>query len=225
MTPAPPELDRQFEQCQRFARALGLCAVASSRFEADDIIGTSVVAARRAGSPATIVSRDKDLVQLVSGDDVFWDFAGRKRLTYNDVPEAYGVWPEQIPDFLALAGDSVDNIPGVPGIGKKTAAALLAHFGSLNVIYSNLDRVAEVNVRGAAKLGARLAEHRAMAELSRQLTGIVCDAPLDIDIGTMARQTPKLGDLHALCDEVGFGPGLTRQAQRIADNCPGAAAV
>ncbi|MEL7537918.1 MAG: 5'-3' exonuclease H3TH domain-containing protein [Pseudomonadota bacterium] len=214
--PAPPELERQFQQCIRFAKALGLCALSSSRYEADDIIGTSVIAARREGTPATIVSRDKDLVQLVSGDDVFWDFASRKRLVYNEVPEAYGVWPEQIPDFLALAGDSVDNIPGVPGVGKKTAAALLAHFGSLNVIYSNLDRVSEVNVRGAAKLGARLEEHREICELSRQLTGIVCDAPLDL--GTMERRAPKMGEIYALCDEVGFGTGIRMQAQRIADH-------
>ncbi|MEM1263665.1 MAG: 5'-3' exonuclease H3TH domain-containing protein [Pseudomonadota bacterium] len=216
--PAPPELERQFRQCMRFTEALGLRAVSSSRYEADDIIGTSVTTARQAGSPATIVSRDKDLVQLVSGDDVFWDFAGRKRLAYNDVPEAYGVWPEQIPDFLALAGDSVDNIPGVPGVGKKTAAALLAHFGSLNVIYSNLDRVAEVNVRGAAKLGARLEEHRDICDLSRQLTGIVCDAPLDLDMPSMRRAAPKIGEIYAFCDEVGFGTGLRLQAQRIADN-------
>ncbi|MEO0578342.1 MAG: 5'-3' exonuclease H3TH domain-containing protein [Pseudomonadota bacterium] len=214
--PAPPELERQFQQCIRFAKALGLCALSSSRYEADDIIGTSVIAARREGTPATIVSRDKDLVQLVSGDDVFWDFASRKRLVYNEVPEAYGVWPEQIPDFLALAGDSVDNIPGVPGVGKKTAAALLALFGSLNVIYSNLDRVSEVNVRGAAKLGARLEEHREICELSRQLTGIVCDAPLDL--GTMERRAPKMGEIYALCDEVGFGTGIRMQAQRIADH-------
>ena len=221
--PTPPELLRQFEQCIRFARALGLCALASPRYEADDIIGTSVTTARQSGVPATIVSRDKDLVQLVASEDVFWDFAGRKRLAYNDVPEAYGVWPEQIPDFLALAGDSVDNIPGVPGVGKKTAAALLAHFGSLNVIYSNLDRVSEVNVRGAAKLGARLAEHREKAELSRQLTGIVCDAPLDIGWPHMQRRQPRMGDIYALCDEVGFGTGLRLQVQRIADNCPDAA--
>ena len=221
--PAPPELERQFEQCMRFANALGLCALASSRFEADDIIGTGVTAARAAGIPATIVSRDKDLVQLVTGADVFWDFASRKRLNYNDVPEAYGVWPEQIPDFLALAGDSVDNIPGVPGVGKKTAAALLAHFGSLNVIYSNLDRVSEVNVRGAAKLGARLEAHRELATLSRQLTEIVCDAPVDLDFASMRRQSPRLGDIYALCDDAGFGTGLRLQAQRIADNCPSTA--
>jgi len=218
--PAPPELKRQFKLCRQFTRALGVRECASPAYEADDLIGTLVTGARREGRAATIVSRDKDFAQLISESDTFWDFAGRRRLGYSEIPEVFGVWPEQIADFLALAGDSVDNIPGVPGVGKKTAAALLNHFGTLPVLYANLDRVSEVKVRGAAKLGARLAEHRDAAELSRQLTAIVCDAPMDFGAAEAVRNPPKLGEFNVLCDEAGFGTALRLQAQRIADTHP-----
>jgi len=130
--PAPDDLKRQFEQCRRFSRALGLMDVSDPMYEADDLIGTLVEHGRRQGRPSTVVTRDKDLAQLIAREDVFWDFAGRGKIGYDRVPEVFGVWPEQIADFLALAGDSVDNIPGVPGVGKKTAGALLGHFGSLD---------------------------------------------------------------------------------------------
>ena len=152
--PAPPDLKRQFEQCREFTRALGLMECAHPGYEADDLIGTLVIEGRREGQSSTIVTRDKDLAQLVAKDDVFWDFAGKGKITYEQIPGVFGVWPEQIADFLALAGDSVDNIPGVPGVGKKTAAALLQHFGSLDNVYANLDTVHEVSVRGAKTLGA-----------------------------------------------------------------------
>ena len=150
----------------------GLMSCAHPRYEADDLIGTLVVDGREEGRPSTIVTRDKDLAQLLTKDDVFWDFAGKGKLKYDQIPENFGVWPEQIADFLALAGDSVDNIKGVPGVGKKTAGALLAHFGSLEDIYSNLDTVHEVNVRGAKTLAAKLDAHKEDALLARRLTGI-----------------------------------------------------
>ena len=123
--PAPPELKRQFEQCRRYVRALGVMEIGSPRYEADDLIGTLVEHGRRQGRPSTIVSRDKDLTQLLSKDDVFWDFAGKGKLGYDEIPASFGVWPEQIADFLALAGDAVDNIKGVPGVGRKTANVIL----------------------------------------------------------------------------------------------------
>ena len=213
--PAPEELKRQFAMCRRFVRALGVVECADKRYEADDFIGTLVAYGRKRGLPSTIVSRDKDLTQLLTRDDCFWDFAGKGRIGYEQVPEVFGVWPEQIADFLALAGDSVDNIPGVPGVGKKTAAALLAHFGSLESIYANLDRVHEVEVRGAKTLGAKLELHRDAAELARRLTGIAFDAPVE-DV-SLAPAQPRLGELNALFDEADFGMALRRQAERIAD--------
>ena len=198
--PAPPELKRQFAQCRRFTRALGLMECASPDYEADDLIGTLVAEGRKQGRPSTIVSRDKDLTQLVSKVDVFWDFAGKGRIKYDQIPEFFGVWPEQIADFLALAGDSADNIPGVPGVGKKTAAALLQHFGSLEKVYDNLERVHEVNVRGAKTLGYKLNTHKDAAMLARKLTGLVCDAVFERPASDLRPVAPDLGEINALFD-------------------------
>jgi len=215
--PAPAELKRQFQQCRRYVRALGVMECASPRYEADDLIGTLVTHGRLQGRPSTIVSRDKDLTQLLTKDDVFWDFSGKGKLRYEQIPESFGVWPEQIADFLALAGDAVDNIKGVPGIGKKTASVLLEHFGSLDEIYDNLDRVHEVNVRGAKTLGTRLETHRDDAVLARRLTGIACDAPIENAEMSMQPSAPKLGEINALFDEAGIGTALRRQAERVSD--------
>ena len=215
--PAPEELKRQFAQCRRYVRSLGVMELASPRYEADDLIGTLVEHGRRQGRPSTIVSRDKDLTQLLGKDDVFWDFAGKGKLRYEEIPGSFGVWPEQIADFLALAGDAVDNIKGVPGVGKKTAEKLLQHFGSLDDIYDNLDRVHEVKVRGAKTLGAKLETHRSDAMLARRLTGIACDAPID-DAESMLRPAPPaLGAINSLFDEAGIGMALRRQAERVSD--------
>jgi DNA polymerase-1 len=213
--PAPPELKRQFEQCRRYTNALGLLHDSHPGYEADDLIGTLVEKGRKAGIPSTIVTRDKDLAQLVSKKDVFWDFAGKGKIRYEQIPESFSVWPEQIADFLALAGDAVDNIKGVPGVGKKTATALLQHFGSLDDIYANLDSVHEVNVRGAKTLGQKLTTHKEDAMLARRLTGIACDAPMEnTDLRPAA---PDLGAINALFDEVNIGQALRRQAQRVSD--------
>lgn len=215
--PAPPELKRQFEQCRTYTKALGVMSCGHAEYEADDLIGTLVESGRSAGVPSTIVTRDKDLAQLLTKDDVFWDFAGKGKLSYNDIPDVFGVWPEQIADFLALAGDAVDNIPGVPGVGKKTAGALLQHFGSLDDIYANLDSVHEVQVRGAKTLGAKLETHRDAAMLARRLTGIACDAPLEKPETGLKPAGPNLGAINALFDEAGIGTALRRQAERVSD--------
>jgi len=215
--PAPPELKRQFVQCRRYTRALGLMECASPSYEADDLIGTLVEEGRRKGRPSTIVSRDKDLAQLISKDDVFWDFAGRGRIKYEQIPDFFNVWPEQIADFLALAGDSVDNIKGVPGVGKKTATALLQHFGSLEKVYENLDKVHEVNVRGAKTLGDKLITHKDSAILARKLTGLACDAPLERPETGLRPVAPNLGEINALFDEAGIGQALRRQAERVSN--------
>ncbi|MBT8100976.1 MAG: exodeoxyribonuclease IX [Gammaproteobacteria bacterium] len=215
--PAPEELKRQFAQCRRYSRALGLLECSDPQYEADDLIGTLVEHGRRKGRPSTIVTRDKDLTQLLTKDDVFWDFAGKGKLGYEKIPDVFGVWPEQIADFLALAGDSVDNIPGVPGVGKKTAGALLNHFGTLEKIYANLDKVHEVQVRGAKTLGTKLETHKDAAYLARKLTGIACDVPIDDAEKFLRPVKPDLGAINALFDEANIGTALRRQAERVAD--------
>jgi 5'-3' exonuclease len=215
--PAPPELKRQFGQCRRFTRALGLMECAHPGYEADDLIGTLVNEGRKKGIPSTVVSRDKDLAQLIDRNDVFWDFAGRGKITYDEIPDYFGVWPEQVADFLALAGDAVDNIKGVPGVGKKTATALLQHFGSLEKLYEGLDSVHEVNVRGAKSLAQKLETHREDALLARRLTGIACDAPINQPKTGLRPTAPDLGNINALYDDANIGTALRRQAERVAD--------
>jgi DNA polymerase I len=214
--PAPPGLALQFERCFEFCTLAGVTALGSAEYEADDILGSLAARMRAEEVSSTLVSRDKDLAQLVREGDVFWDYAARDPLSYFDVKRRYGVAPERFADYLALTGDAVDNIPGVPGVGPKTAAGLMQEFASLDELYQGIDRVAALKVRGAAGLGARLLEHREAAYLARQLTGIVCDMPLAIETRALRRQRPDLGGLMRFFDRQAFGPLLRRQAERLA---------
>ena len=163
----------------------------------------------------TILSRDKDLVQILREGDTFWDYAGNKKIRYDQVSDSYGVRAEQMVDFLALSGDSVDCIPGAPGVGPKTAGALLEYFVSIDELYDNLDKVADIPVRGAGKLAARLVEHQDKVRMSRELAQIRYDVPVETSERALARQVPDLPALNSIYDEAGFGDGLRRQAQRI----------
>ncbi|MBT8144989.1 MAG: exodeoxyribonuclease IX [Gammaproteobacteria bacterium] len=212
----PAELVRQFALCRALTRAFGITEYASPEYEADDIIGTLATAAHRDGTPVCIVTRDKDLAQLIREGDQYWDFAADKRMAYTDVETRFGVPAEAIADLLALTGDAVDNIPGVPGIGPKTAAALLQHFGTLDAIYERLSEVAQLPIRGAGKLGVRLEQHAEQARLSRQLTVIAEDVPIPATSQSMQRQPFDLTAVNALYDELGFGERLREQAARIA---------
>ena len=214
--PAPPQLKRQFQLCRDITAALGVRSCADTRYEADDLIGTLAAGSRRDGQSVTIVSRDKDLLQLLTDGDMCWDIAGGKRTRYREVREQLGVHAEQVTDYLGLAGDSVDNIPGVPGVGPKTASRLLEHFDSIEHLYADLERVAELPLRGAAKLGDKLAAHQQQAELSRELATICCEVPMDSSVASVQRSAPALDELNALYDAAGFGPGLRKQAERIA---------
>jgi 5'-3' exonuclease len=214
--PPPTDLLLQMERCRELCKCLGVPAFASPEYEADDIIGTILHTMRREGVPATIVTRDKDLAQLVGQGDVYWDFGGREPFGYHQVEERYGVVPERFADYLALVGDAVDNIKGVPGIGPKTASMLMKHFTCLDELYGDLDRVSQLKMRGAASVGARLKEHREAAYLARRLTGIACDMPLDVDANGFQRRLPDMAALNAFYDAQGFGPMLRRQAERLA---------
>jgi 5'-3' exonuclease len=214
---APPaDLERQFALCREFCRHLGLAAFASAAYEADDIIGTMAARARSAGLRNVVVTRDKDLSQLIRDGDVFWDYSANARYQYHDIGARFGANPELMADFLALTGDSVDNIPGVPGIGPKTAAALFAIFGSLDELYANLARVPSLKLRGAAQVAARLLAHREAAYLARRLTGIVCDLPLECTLDELRPRPPDAAGLEAFFDAHGFGTLLRGQARRIA---------
>jgi 5'-3' exonuclease len=214
---APPaDLERQFALCREFCRHMGLAEFASAEYEADDIIGTLAARSRAAGLRNVLVTRDKDLSQLIRDGDIFWDYSGNMRYHYADIGTRFGVHPELIADFMALTGDSVDNIPGVPGVGKKTAGELFSVFGSLDELYANLDRVPALKLRGAAGIAARLRLHREAAYLARRLTGIVCDMPIEATLDDLKRRPPDAAALDAFFDAHGFGNILRQQARRIA---------
>jgi 5'-3' exonuclease len=214
--PPPADLKLQFASCREFCRHAGVAAFSHALYEADDIVGSLMARCRREGLPATLVTRDKDFAQLIRLGDVYWDYTDNAHYRYHEIENRFGVAPERFADFLALMGDSVDNIKGVPGVGPKTAAALMKEFVSLEELYDNLDRVAEIPVRGASKLAAKLAEHREAAFLARRLTEIACDMPLEVERTTLARRAPDVTALTEFFDRHNFGPMLRRLAERLA---------
>jgi len=163
----PPELERQFRFCRQITGLLGLAHFADPGYEADDIIGTLCARMRRLGRASVIVTRDKDLAQLLRPGDQFWNYIDNRRIGYEDVADHFGALPERMADYQALVGDKVDNIPGVPGVGPKTASALLQEFGSLEELFDDLDAVGGLPIRGAAGVAKRLSEHREAAFLAR----------------------------------------------------------
>jgi DNA polymerase I len=213
----PAELEYQFALCRELTVALGVVAVGSPRYEADDVIGTLATRARRAGHGVTILGRDKDLAQLLRPGDVMHDPASGLRVDYDGVPAFLGVRAEQVADFLALTGDAVDNIPGVPGIGRKTAAALLGAFATVDALLDDLERVRTLPLRNAGRVADALGAHRDQIALARRLTTIDCDAPVvPAGLAALRRAPPVLAAVGALQARLRFGPALRAQAQRIA---------
>jgi 5'-3' exonuclease len=207
--PAPPELKRQFEYCRELAAAFGLAVLADAAYEADDLIGSVLFAMRTHGLRSVIVSADKDFGQLLDHDIEQWDYARGQRWGAAGVPARLGVEAHQVVDFLALCGDATDNIPGVPGIGAKGAAALLAHFGSLEALLARVDEVPFLRLRGAASMSARLRAHAGQARLSQQLARIALDAPVPGHPDGLMRRPPDPALLDVLFERLRIGP-LTR---------------
>jgi 5'-3' exonuclease len=214
--PAPADLQHQFGRCMELCRCLGVTALTSDEYEADDIIGTLVTSFRREGVRAMVITRDKDLAQLIREGDAYWDFGTRNPYSYHDIQRHYGVTPERFADYLALTGDAVDNIPGIPGVGPKTAKALMEEFASIDELYGDLARVTTLKMRGAEVLGERLREHREAVYLARQLTAIACDVPLGLGADGVRRRAPDLGAVASFYDAQQFGPYLRKQAERLA---------
>ncbi|WP_370598191.1 DNA polymerase I [Plesiomonas shigelloides] len=177
--PMPDELRSQIEPLHQMIRALGLPLLVVSGVEADDVIGTLAKQAAANGRDVLISTGDKDMAQLVSDKITLINTMNNTVLGPQEVREKYGVGPELIIDFLALMGDSSDNIPGVPGVGEKTALALLTGIGSLREIYANLDAVPALGFRGSKTLPAKLELHRDNADLSYALATIKTDVKLE----------------------------------------------
>lgn len=210
---APEALKYQFLRCRELGEAAGLACLSSPVYEADDLIATLAGRERSAGRRLLLLSRDKDLAQLVGPGDEWWDFPSGRRVGHADVPEVFGVAPPLIPDYLGLVGDKVDNIPGVPGVGPATAKLLLGRFAGLEALYAGLEAVPALGFRGAATVAVRLAEHRETAFLSRRLARLEHAAPLPDGLD-LARRPPVEGGLESLAAALGFSEGW---AERLRD--------
>lgn len=178
--PMPDDLRKQIQPLHDMIRALGIPLLVVEGVEADDVIGTLAVQASRAGKNVLISTGDKDMAQLVDENIMLINTMNNSLLDREGVIEKYGIPPELIIDYLALMGDSSDNIPGVAGVGEKTALGLLQGIGSMADIYANLDKVAELPIRGAKKLGEKLLAEKQNADLSYTLATIKTDVALDI---------------------------------------------
>lgn len=178
--PMPDDLRKQIQPLHDIIRALGIPLLVIEGVEADDVIGTLAVAASKANQKVLISTGDKDMAQLVDDNIMLINTMNNTLLDREGVIEKYGIPPELIIDYLALMGDSADNIPGVAGVGEKTALGLLQGIGSMAEIYANLEKVAELPIRGAKKLGDKLLAEKEMADLSYRLATIKTDVDLDI---------------------------------------------
>ena len=194
-------LEFQLAMCQKVTGLLGFHHLSLEAYEADDIIGTLH---KRFALPTVIVTRDKDLGQLIGSEDRLWDFASDAYSGPGEVQQKFGVRPDQIADYLALAGDSVDNIPGAPGIGAKTAAALLTEFGSIEKLYASLDKVPNMKLRGAKKVYDILLRHRGDIDLYRRITGIACDIPIKVTLEDLRINPQPIEEIMEFFDEMAF---------------------
>jgi DNA polymerase I len=206
----PDELAPQLPLIRRAVAALRLAVLEEPGVEADDVIGTLAARAVAAGAEVVIVTGDKDFQQLVGSCTTLLDTMRDKRTTVADVHGRYGVEPARWVDVVGLMGDAIDNIPGIKGIGEKTASALIRHSGTLEALLADPSAAERSGVRGGKALTARLAEHAESARLSKQLATIRCDLDLVRDLEDFAYAGPDPLQLEALCRELEFH-SLTRE--------------
>src|SRR5476649_627693 len=202
--PMPDDLRSQIEPLHQMVKAMGLPLLAVTGVEADDVIGTLALEAPRAGRKVLISTGDKDMAQLVSPMITLINTMSNTILGPQEVREKFGVPPELIIDYLALMGDSSDNIPGVPGVGEKTAQGLLQGLGSLDSIYGDLAKVGGLAFRGAKTLAPKLEQNKEMAYLSYQLATIKTDVPLDLPFDQLIVTEPDVVELQQLFKKYEF---------------------
>ncbi|MDW0618478.1 DNA polymerase I [Mannheimia haemolytica] len=202
--PMPDDLRPQIEPLHRIIKALGIPLISIEGVEADDVIGTLAVQAAKDGKDVLISTGDKDMAQLVNDHIMLINTMNNTLLDREGVIEKYGIPPELIIDFLALMGDSADNIPGVKGVGEKTALALLQGIGSLEQIYANLDQIATLSFRGAKNFAPKLEAEKANADLSYLLATIKTDVELDVTHDQLLTQPQDRAELAQLFEHYEF---------------------
>ena len=202
--PMPDDLRLQIEPIHNIIEAMGLPMLVIDGVEADDVIGTLAIQATAISQPVVVSTGDKDIAQLVNEYITLVNTMTNTVLDHDGVVEKFGVPPELIIDFLALLGDKSDNIPGVPGVGEKTALGLLQGIGGLDEIYQRLDEVAGLDFRGAKNMAPKLEEHKELAYLSYLLATIKTDVEMPLNISQLHNQAPNQERLAELFDQLEF---------------------
>jgi DNA polymerase I len=198
----PEECNQQIPMLHQALNALGMSVITSEGFEADDVIATLTFAFNNSNR-IYICSKDKDLRQLLSNSTVILDTSSFEETTLETLREKKGLRPEQIPDFLALTGDKSDNIPGIPGVGEKTATRLLNTYSSLENIFSHVEEIDH-------KIGSILIPYRTQAELSKQIAMLKIDVPIPTNIEAYRLNLPPISKLEPIFAELGLLKLLAR---------------
>ena len=199
----PGNLEAQFDYCRRITEAIGITCLEADDYEADDVIGTIAMRMTALGHSVVIVTGDKDMSQLVCDSVQIYDMAKESWLNESGVREKFGVAPGQIPDLLALHGDSVDNIPGVVGVGKKTARQILSVCKNVEDL-ANIDFSERMRFRGRDEILRRIRENMDAVRISRKLATICCEVPIEISPDVLRYRRGDHEQLKPLCAELGF---------------------
>ena len=199
----PANLKAQFDYCRKITAAIGVAAFEADTYEADDVIGTITARMSEAGHPVIIVTGDKDMSQLVCENVRIYDMAKDNWLNEMAVREKFGVDPTQIPDLLALNGDHIDNIPGVMGVGEKTAQQILSVCRNIeDVVHTHID--SKLKFRGRDAILKRIRDNMETVRTSRRLATICCDVPIEITPERLRYRRADHRVLNPLCEELGF---------------------
>ncbi|PKF77383.1 DNA polymerase I [Vibrio sp. vnigr-6D03] len=227
--PMPDDLRCQIEPLHNVIKAMGLPLICVPGVEADDVIGTLAAQASKAGMPVLISTGDKDMAQLVDENVTLINTMTNVVMDREGVVDKFGIPPELIIDYLALMGDKVDNIPGVPGVGDKTATALLQGIGGLSKLYENLDDIAPLGFRGSKTMAKKLTDNKENAYLSYELATIKLDVELEETPETLKKETPNKDELIKLYGQLVFKSWLnelleggTGEVEAIGNNASGA---
>ncbi len=199
----PADLEPQFEYCRKITDAIGVACFEVDDYEADDVIGTIAARMSGLGHPVVVVTGDKDMTQLVCDSVRIYDIAKEQWLDEGGVREKFGVAPSQIPDLLALHGDHIDNIPGVAGVGEKTARQILAVCRSIEELGST-ELTPELKFRGRDEILKRIRENMENVRISRRLATICCEVPMEVSSEALRYRRGDTRLLYPLCQELGF---------------------
>jgi 5'-3' exonuclease len=205
----------QLNACRQLCRVLGITEMASNQYEADDLLGAMAKQVRSAEMQPVIVTRDKDLTQIIQQGDLFWDIGKSQPKDYKQLERELGVGCHQMADYLALVGDNSDSIAGVPGVGPKTARELLSWMPTVEHIIENSDQLGDLPIRGAARLSDKIVDNQKQLLLSRQLATIVTDIDEIPSCDKIQWQGVLQDAFELFADEMGFGDIFNARAAQL----------